>query len=142
MEDDKAQELYALENAIRLMLTKQDDLNEKKEQKDLARDALDAKIEKLNQLQRQRKEVYAQTDAEIKAMEEEQANSQQEAEYLALAKELGRLATELEEKRALKNKLLHDADAKVLLEGDASCTDEEEEQAGGGGGRALPAKFR
>ena len=141
MKDDKAQELYALENAIRLMLTKQDDLKEKKEQKDLARDALDAKIEKLNQLQRQRKEIYAQTDAEIKAMEEEQENSEQEASYLALAKELGRLGTELEEKRALKNKLLHDADAKVLLEGDASCTEEEEEQAGGGG-RALPAKFQ
>ena len=67
--------------------------------------------------------------------------SQQEAEYMALAKELGRLNTELEEKRALKNKILHDADARVLLEGDPSCTDEEEEQAGGGG-RALPAKFR
>ena len=43
------------------------------------------------------------------------------------------------EKRARKNKLLHDADAKVLLEGDSSCVEGEEEA--GAGGRALPAKF-
>jgi len=139
MKDDKAQGLYAVENAIRILLNKQDHLKEQQELKDLALQSLATKIDTLKQAQEQRREALRQTDLEIKAMEKERINSPLSAEYLALAEELARVQTELEEKRARKNKLLHDADAKVLLESDSSCSKEDEEA--GGGGRALPAQF-
>lgn len=139
MKGDKAQGLYAVENAIRILLNKQDHLKEQQELKDLAQQTLEAKIEDLRQIQEQRREAFRQTDEQIKAMEKEKVNSTLTAEILALATELASINSELEEKRARKNKLLHDADAKVLLEGDSSCVEEEEEA--GAGGRALPAKF-
>ena len=139
MKGDKAQGLYAVENAIRILLNKQDNLKEQQELKDLAQQTLEAKIEDLRQIQEQRREAFRQTDEQIKAMEKEKVNSTLTAEILALATELASVNSELEEKRARKNKLLHDADAKVLLEGDSSCVEGEEEA--GAGGRALPAKF-
>ena len=143
MEEDKAEEIHALENAIRLMLRKQDDTTEQQEENNRLLDALQAKTTKLRGIARRLEEEYKQASAAAKEAEDAEQAPELTAKAVELAKTISNNATELEKARARMKVLLHDANARVLLEGEASPSCEEEEKAASGGpGRALPAQFR